>query len=91
MSNVRLQISDLIFWIPDFKFQIPDFRFHISDLRFQISDFRFRNSDARGTELLRPGEPLAGSWGNPAGRGAAPALLRNCIRTLYKSLGGIPS
>ena len=40
-----------------FRFQISDFRFQISDFRFQISDFSFQNSDARGTGLLRPGEP----------------------------------
>ena len=37
-----------------------------------MSDFRFQASD--WSWELELGEPLAGSWGNPAGRAAATAL-----------------
>ena len=68
-------MSDLGFDISDFSLQISDFRYiRDLDFRFRISDFRFQNPGARGTGLLRPGEPLGGGWGNPAGRTAVTAL-----------------
>ena len=43
-----------------------------------MADHRVRadlvGSEAGGTGLLRLGEPLAGSWGNPTGRKAVAAL-----------------
>ena len=93
ISGFKFQMLDSRFRISDLRFQIPVFRFQISYFRFQISAFRFQISDFRIHMLGEPGfwgrEPLGGSRGNPAGRAAAPALLRCCIRTLYRSLGGI--
>ena len=68
----------LVLGVQDLKtlvfLELQNCRFQISDFEFQISDFRFQNPGARGTGLLRPGEPLGGSRGNPAGRAPAPAL-----------------
>ena len=52
VSGLDLRFGSSV-WISDL-----DFKF-----RFQVLDFRVR-SEARGTKLLRLGEPLGGNWGN---------------------------
>ena len=71
----RAQVS-----LVNFRFQVLYFRFYISDLdcrfRFQVqmSGFRLQVwiSEAWGIRLLKFGEPLGRSWGNPFGPPTAP-------------------
>jgi hypothetical protein len=87
-SDFRFHISGAIDQIPGFsfrisyfRFQVSDFRSHISDFIFHISDFDFRHPpEAGGTRLLRLGEPLGASRGNPAGPPPVPAF-----KLLYKN------
>ena len=54
-------------WFPEFGF------LSLADLA-GLAGETFAGELARGTELLRLGEPLGGSWGNPARRDAGAGL-----------------
>ena len=61
------------------RFEMSNFRFQVYisgldfRLRFQVLDLRF-GFEAWGIWLLKLGEPLGGSRGNPAGPRATPGL-----------------
>ena len=64
-------------WFPEFGFLNL-----VSSVWFPQLGFLSLVSWVGGTGLLRLGEPLGGSWGNPQERVACTASLRHWVRTL---------